>query len=422
MFVSIEEVFSGKHNGKEVSLRGWVYRKREQKEIDFVILRDSTGLIQLAAKNNPQARKSTIESSIEATGIVKEDGRAPGGYEIQVKDFRIIGLAETFPIGKDLGEEFLRDVRHLWLRSPKMTAIMRIRSNVIRLVNEWFLTHGYKQVSPPMFVSGACEGGSTLFELKYFDKKAFLTQSWQLYAEAMIYSLEKIYTISPSFRAEKSRTIRHLTEYWHIECEQAFSDMDDIMKVEEQLVSHICQSVAQQNRKELEILEVDYKKLANVYAPFERITYDDAIKILQGKRFNIRWGDDFGYDEEKTLAEEFGKPFFVYAYPKKIKAFYCKIYSDNPKLAMSVDMMVPKIGEISTGGSRVDDKKELIERMREFDLDPKDYEWYVDLRKYGTVPHAGFGLGLERLLAWMLNLNSIFDAIPFPRTMARIYP
>jgi len=353
---------------------------------------------------------------------VREDARAPGGFEIQVKDFRIIGLAERFPIGKNLSEEFLRDVRHLWLRSPQMTAVMSVRSDVIRLVNDWFMSHGYKQVSPPMFVSGACEGGSTLFELKYFDKLAYLTQSWQLYAEAMIYSLEKIYTIAPSFRAEKSRTIRHLTEYWHIECEQAFADMEDIMKVEEQLVSSICQTVAEQNKRELEILKVDPKKLAATYSPFERITYDEAIEILQEKKFDVKWGDDFGYDEEKMLAEEFGKPFFVYAYPKKIKAFYCKIYPDKPKLAMSTDMLVPRIGEISTGGSRVDDKEELIKRMKEFDLDPKDYEWYIDLRRYGTVPHAGFGLGLERLLTWMLNLNSIFDAIPFPRTMARIYP
>jgi asparaginyl-tRNA synthetase len=273
-----------------------------------------------------------------------------------------------------------------------------------------------------MFISSACEGGSTLFGLKYFDQDLYLTQSAQLHLEALIYSLEKVYTVAPSFRAEKSRTIRHLTEYWHVEPEQAFADIDDMMRLEEGLVSHVCQKVVKNCKKELEELGVSPEKLASVKPPFSRITYTDAVEMLNRKGAKVKWGEDFGFDEERKLAEEFGKPFFVYAYPKQIKAFYCKTYQDNPELAMSADLLVPYIGEITTGGSRVDDKDELVARMKELGLKEEDYEWYIDLRRYGTVPHAGFGLGVERLLTWMLDLENIIDAIPFPRTTRRFYP
>ncbi len=273
-----------------------------------------------------------------------------------------------------------------------------------------------------MFISAAVEGGSTLFGLKYFDQNLYLTQSSQLYLEILIYSLEKVYCIAPSFRAEKSRTIRHLTEYWHMEGEWPFADMNDLMRFEEELMAHICQQTAENCKPELEELGVDVSKLASVKTPFPRMTYTEAVEVLRKKGAKLKWGDDLGYEDEKTLAEEFGKPFFVYDYPTAIKAFYCKTHNDRPEIAMSVDMLVPRIGEISTGGAREDDKDKLIERIEEMGLKAEDYEWYLDLRRYGTVPHVGFGMGLERLLAWMLDLENIIDAIPFPRTTRRFYP
>jgi len=425
-FTPIQDIIAGKYDGKHVAIRGWVYRKRESKDVIFLIFRDATGIIQCTVKKESKqwddAEKVTIESSVTLSGTVRPDKRAPGGFELSADSLQIIGLAEIFPISKDKSEDFLRDVRHLWLRSRKMNLIMRIRSEVLRFIHEFFRKKGFIEVSPPMFISSACEGGSTLFGLKYFDQDLYLTQSAQLHLEALIYSLEKVYTVAPSFRAEKSRTIRHLTEYWHVEPEQAFADIDDMMRLEEGLVSHACQKVVKNCKKELEELGVSSKKLASVKPPFSRITYTDAVEMLNRKGIKVKWGKDFGFDEERKLAEEFGKPFFVYAYPKQIKAFYCKTYQDNPELAMSADLLVPNIGEITTGGSRVDDKDELIARMKELGLKEEDYEWYIDLRRYGTVPHAGFGLGVERLLTWMLDLENIIDAIPFPRTTRRFYP
>ena len=424
----IQDILEGRYEGKYVHIRGWVYRKRESKDTIFLVVRDATDIIQSTIKKDPgyrawaTAENVTIESSVELGGTVKRDKRAPGGFELAVDQLRIIGLAETFPIAKDKSEEFLRDVRHLWLRSRKMNTVMRIRSEVLRFVHEFFRKEDYVEVSPPMFISSACEGGATLFGLKYFDQDLYLTQSAQLHLEVLIQSLEKVYCVAPSFRAEKSRTIRHLTEYWHVEAEQAFATIDDMMRLEENLVSYVCQKVAEHCKKELKTLEVDAKELAKIKTPFARITYDEALERLHKKSFTIEWGEDFGFNEEKALAEEFDKPVFVYAYPKKIKAFYCKTYKENPELAMSADLLVPRIGEITTGGSRVDDKDELIERIKEFGLRQEDYDWYIDLRRYGTVPHAGFGLGIERLLAWMLNLESVMDTIPFPRTIRRFYP
>ncbi len=425
-FTPIQDIIAGNYDGKHVAIRGWVYRKRESKDVIFLIFRDATGIIQCTVKKGSKqwddAEKVTIESSVTLSGTVRQDKRAPGGFELSADSLQIIGLAEIFPISKDKSEDFLRDVRHLWLRSRKMNLIMRIRSEVLRFIHEFFRKKGFIEVSPPMFISSACEGGSTLFGLKYFDQDLYLTQSAQLHLEALIYSLEKVYTVAPSFRAEKSRTIRHLTEYWHVEPEQAFADIDDMMRLEEDLVSYVCQKVVKNCKKELEELGVSPEKLASVKPPFSRITYTDAVEMLNRKGVKVKWGEDFGFDEERKLAEEFGKPFFVYAYPKQIKAFYCKTYQDNPELAMSADLLVPNIGEITTGGSRVDDKDELIARMKELGLKEEDYEWYIDLRRYGTVPHAGFGLGVERLLTWMLDLENIIDSIPFPRTTRRFYP
>lgn len=425
-FTSIRQILDGDFDGKQVNARGWIYRKRTSKKVIFIVLRDATGIIQCTTKRDSpaweEAQKVSIESSVTISGTVREDNRASGGFEISVNELEIVGLAEPFPITKDQSEEFRRDVRHLWLRSQKMNAVMRIRSEVLRFIHEFFRKKTFIEVSPPMFISSAVEGGSTLFGVKYFGNDLYLTQSAQLHLEVLIASLERVYCVAPSFRAEKSRTIRHLAEYWHVEAEQAFANMEDLMKLEEGLVSYVCQEVAKHCKNELETLHVDTKKLAEVKPPFPRITYDQAVEKLGKKGYKIKWGMDFGFEDEKALAKEFGKPFFVYAYPKESKAFYCKTYEDNPELVMSVDLIVPNIGELATGGSRIDDAEKLILRLREFGLKEEDYEWYVDQRRYGTTPHGGFGIGVERLLAWMLNLESVMDTIPFPRTTRRYYP
>ena len=425
-FVPIQEILAGKYEDKQISVRGWIFRKRESKKTIFLLVRDATGTIQSIVKEGTpawrEAQKITIESSVTLDGVVRKDERAPGGYEIPTQKLSIIGLAETFPITKDQSPEFLRNVRHLWLRSRKMNLIMRIRSEVLGQIHCFFRKNGFIEISPPMFITSACEGGSTLFSTKYFNNDLFMTQSAQLYSEVLIYSLEKVYTCAPSFRAEKSRTIRHLCEYWHVEPEWAFADMDDVMSVEEDLVSYVCQTIVNQCSQELEELDVNTERLLEVQKPFPRITYREAIERLQKRGFDIKWGEDMGYDEEKVLAEEFKEPFFVFDYPREIKAFYCKTYKDHPEIAMSVDMLVPKVGELTTGGAREDDKDKLIKRIQDSGLRVDDYDWYIDLRRYGTVPHVGFGLGVERLIMWMLNLDNIMDAIPFPRTTRRFFP
>ena len=424
--VKIRDVLDGCYESKKVVIRGWVYRKREGKKLIFLLVRDSTGFIQCTIKNGSaawnEAERLTIESSLMLEGTAKPDKRAPGGYEIAVESISIIGLAELFPITKDQSEQFIRDVRHLWLRSRRMNLVMKIRANVLEFTRDFFKNEDFTEVSPPMFISAAVEGGSTLFGVKYFDQNLYLTQSSQLYLEILIYSLEKVYCIAPSFRAEKSRTIRHLTEYWHIEGEWPFSDMNDLMSFEEKLMTHICQQTAENCKRELEELGADILKVSSVQTPFPKITYTEAVELLRKKSAPLQWGNDLGYEDEKTLADEFGKPFFVYDYPTAIKAFYCKTYRDRPEVAMSVDMLVPRIGEVSTGGAREENKEVLVKRIREMGLKEEDYDWYLDLRRYGTVPHVGFGLGLERLLAWMLDLENVIDAIPFPRTTRRFYP
>jgi asparaginyl-tRNA synthetase len=424
--VKISEILEGKCTDQKVTVRGWVYRKREGKSLIFILIRDSTGVIQSTVRSDnscwSQAQKLTIESSLSLEGVSRKDTRAPGGFEIGAENLEIIGLAENFPISKDKSEEFIRDMRHLWLRSRKMNLVMKVRAQTLKAAREYFEQQKYTEVSPPMFISAAVEGGSTLFGLKYFEQDLYLTQSSQLYLEILMYSLENVYCIAPSFRAEKSRTIRHLTEYWHMEGEWPFADMNDLMKFEEGLMEYICQTIAARCEKEFKELGADIEKLKAVKTPFPRITYREAIERLKPKNPALDWGADLGYEDEKVLAEDFGKPFFVYDYPTAIKAFYCKTYEDHPEVAMSVDMMVPRIGEISTGGAREDNKDTLIERMKAQGLKPEDYEWYLDLRRYGTVPHVGFGMGLERLLVWMLDLDNIIDAIPFPRTTRRFYP
>ncbi|QOJ79435.1 asparagine--tRNA ligase [Infirmifilum lucidum] len=414
--------------GQEVKVRGWVYRRRDLGDKAFVVVRDSTGIIQSVftpeSKSHSEARRVTVESSVIVSGKLREDPRAPGGKEIQGEELVIVGLAENFPIRRDVSREFLLDVRHLAVRSRKMTAVLKIRHTAFGALHEWFRENGYYEVQCPMFVSAAVEGGATLFPVKYVDESTvYLTQSSQFYLEALIYSLEKVYTVAPSFRAEKSRTRRHLTEFWHAEAEAAWVGLDGILRVEEELVSHIVRGVLERNREELALLGRDTEKLELVEPPFPRISYDKAIEILQSRGLNISWGDDLGADEERVLTMEFDKPFFLYGFPEKVKAFYHKNDPSRPEVTLSADLLAPEgYGEIIGGGERIERLDELVAKIKRFGLNPEDYRWYLDLRKYGTVPHAGFGLGMDRLVMWIAGLEHIVDSLPFPRTVARTYP
>ncbi len=427
-FIPIKRIFEGKLADQEVSIRGWVWRTRGSGKICFIIVRDSSNRIQVTfeKENNPEifelAKRVSIESSIEVSGIVREDERSPGGYELHGNGLKVIQHAEDFPITKDQSVTFLMDKRHLWIRSRKLTAIMKIRAGVFKAFRDWFIENGWVEVQGPMFTSSAVEGGSTLFDLKYFDKVAYLTQSSQFYLESLIFTLEKVWTIAPSFRAEKSRTTRHLTEFWHLEAEKAYSDLEDIMKVQEIMVSSICQQVAKKE-DELKILNVDPGEILKMVPPFERISYDKAIEILQDDKVKIEWGADLGTEEERILTLKYEKPIFVHDYPKKAKAFYHYPDPKNPEKVRCADLLAPRgFGEIIGGGQRIHDVEILLQRIKEDQLNPVDYEWYIDLRRYGSVPHSGFGLGVERVIRWLLNLENIRDTIPFPRTINRIYP
>ena len=429
----IEKVYcadvKSKMEGERVRLAGWVYRKREVGKKVFIVLRDSSGIIQtvftkeLSEEAYTKAKQVGIESSVIIEGTVKVDSRAPTGVEVQADKIEIIQNVEFFPITKDASDEFLLDVRHLHLHSPKVADVMKVKGALMQAAREWLLQDGWYEVFPPILVTGAVEGGSTLFKLKYFDREAYLSQSAQLYLEAAIFGLEKVWSLTPSFRAEKSRTRRHLTEYWHLELEAAWMDLWDIMKVEEELVSYMVQRTLELRRKEIERFRKDVTTLKNTEPPFPRISYDEAIDVLQGKGVKIEWGEDMGADEERVLTEEFDRPFFVYGYPKHIKAFYMKEDPEDPRKVLAADMLAPEgYGEIIGGSQREDDYEKLVQRILEEGMDPKNYEWYLDLRKYGSVPHSGFGLGLERLVAWVLKLDHIKWATLFPRTPSRIYP
>ncbi len=418
MFRQIKDIFSEDLAGKEVLLRGWIYRKREQKDLIFLVLRDSTGLIQLACKGIKEAEKATIESSIEISGKVKKDDRAPGGFEIQTDKLKIIGLAERFPISKDLSEEFLREVRHLWLRSRKMTLILKVRSEVFKAIHDFYHSKGFTEYHSPILTKCACEGGTTLFPVSHPDECIYLSQSWQLHAEAGIFGLEKIYTITPAFRAEKSRTIRHLAEYWTAEAEVAWMSFDELMEHEEKLIMYVVRHILRHCEKELKELGRDLKELEELKTPFKRITYKEAIKILGEK-----WGSDITDKEERELIEKLGsKPIFLTSFPRDLKAFYMKVDPKDSKIVLAADLLLPKIGEVAGGSERISDKKELLESMKIFKLKQKDYEWYIDLRRYGSVPHSGFGLGIERLVMWLTGAEHIMDTIPFPRTLDRVCP
>ncbi len=415
-FIKIEDVLSGETKGK-VHLRGWIYRKRDQKDLVFIILRDSTGLVQLTCKGLDEAKKATIESSVEISGEIKKDSRAPGGYEIQVDDFKIIGLSERFPITKDQSEEFLRDMKHLWVRSRKMTAILKIRSEVFKAIHDFSRSKEFVEVQPPILTTSSCEGGAQQFKVEFPGKEVYLSESWQLYGEAMITSHEKIYTVIPAFRAEKSRTIRHLAEYWTAEWEWAWGTHDDMMKFEEDLIVYVIKHVLKHCEKELKELGRDLSELRSIKKPFLRITYKEAMKKLEKPQDH-----DITDKEERELIKKLGsKPVFLTHFPRKLKAFYM-LPSKDPKVVEASDLLVPGVGEITGGSARIHDLKQLKEAMKLFKLDPKDYEWYIDLRRYGTVPHVGFGLGIERLVMWISGAKHVMDTIPFPRTMDRVYP
>ncbi|QQG38957.1 MAG: asparagine--tRNA ligase [Candidatus Woesearchaeota archaeon] len=429
-FTSIKESLE-KRKGK-VSIRGWVYRERKQKDTAFLVLRDSTDIIQCVVKQDKISKKEweeiqkiLIESSVELEGTLKEDKRAPTGFEIQVEKIKVIGFSEKFPIAKDQSPEFLLDVRHLWLRSRKMTAILKIRSTIFRAIHDYFRSLSYYEYHSPSFTPTAAEGGSTLFKVDYFGKEVYLTQTWQLYAEAAIFSLEKIYTIAPSFRAEKSKTARHLTEYWHTEVETAWQSFDELLDLGEGLIKHIVKEVLSKHQEELKILGRDIKKLEPVIKKkFPRIKYTEALKLLKEKKgLTIPHGKDLRTIEEDKLSELFDTPVFVTHYPKEIKAFYMKQDPKDPKYVLGTDLVAPEgYGELIGGSERETDLKELIKRLKSQGEDIKKYEFFLDTRRYGSVPHSGFGMGVERVISWICGLDSIKDAIPFPRTMLRVTP
>ena len=431
-FVDVSSILSGMHTDKKVHIRGWLHNMRSSGGIHFLLIRDGTGIIQCTVKKGSvednvfeETKDLTQESSLEITGVVKEDKRAPRGYEIRVEGLKVFHKAEEgYPIAKKYhGPEFLLDNRHLWIRSQKMQTILRIRAKFLEAAREWFNTNGFTEFHSPTLITAACEGGATLFPVKYFDQEAYLTQSWQLYAEAAIASLGKIYTVAPSFRAEKSRTRRHLTEYWHLEAEAPWCDLNCIMRVQEDLLAHILDVLCNEMRSELEFLGRPPEELRNMKPPFERITYDKAVEILNEEGISFEWGDDLTWTHEKILTQRFNKPFFVTHFPKGVKAFYHKPDPERPEVTLSADLLAPEgYGEITGGGQRIDDLNELLRRMKEENLNPEDYKWYIDLRRYGSVPHSGFGLGVERAVAWICKLEHIRDAVAFPRLINRVYP
>lgn len=420
------------HIGKDVQLQGWVYNKRSSGKIRFVLLRDGTGVVQCVMVKGqvPDPVFSlfdslTQESSISLRGKVRKDDRAPGGVELDLSDLEVIQIAHDYPITpKEHGIEFLVDRRHLWLRSSRQHAIMRIRHRLIKAIRDFFDDRGFTLIDSPILTPASCEGTTTLFETEYFDLgKAYLTQSGQLYAEAGAMAFGKVYCFGPTFRAEKSKTRRHLTEFWMVEPEVAFMDLEQDMDLAEEFLEYIVQTVLKDRARELKALERNTKFLENVRRPLPRITYDEAVEILKKKGSPFEWGNDFGGTDETIISEQFDRPVMVHRYPAKIKAFYMKRDPKNPDLALAVDVLAPEgYGEVIGGSQREDDYDTLLKRLEEHNLPRESFEWYLDLRKYGSVPHAGFGLGLERTVSWICGLDHIRETSPFPRMIYRITP
>jgi asparaginyl-tRNA synthetase len=430
MHVYIEDI--GKHTGEEVTIKGWLHNRRSSGKIHFLTVRDGSGFIQAVmskAAVGDDAFKAadhlSQESSLTITGTAREDKRAPSGYEIDVKSFELVGASHDYPITpKEHGVDYLLDRRHLWIRTERQQAILRVRHEIINAVRDFFNDRGFILADTPIFTPAACEGTTTLFPAQYFEEQtAYLTQSGQLYNEANAMALGRVYCFGPTFRAEKSKTRRHLTEFWMVEPEMAYADLNDVMNLAEDLVVTIVGRVLDKRRRELTVLERDLGKLESVQKPFPRISYDDAVKTLQAKGLPIEWGGDFGGPDETTLSEQYDRPLMVHRYPAAVKAFYMKPDSQRSELALGVDLLAPEgYGEIIGGGERLADLDLLLARIKEHDLPQEAFEWYLDLRRYGTVPHGGFGMGIERVVAWVCALDHVRETIPFARTLHRIYP
>ncbi len=418
--------------GQEVVLKGWLYNKRSSGKIMFPQIRDGSGIIQgVVLKTQVPERvwdeleHLPQESSLIVRGTVREEKRAPGGYEIEIHDAEIVSIAEPYPLGKkDHGIEFLLDHRHLWLRSRRPHAVLKIRHEVIRAIRDFLDSNGFVLCDAPIFTPAACEGTTTLFEVNYFeDQKAYLTQSGQLYNEAACMAFGKVYCFGPTFRAERSKTRRHLTEFWMVEPEVAYATLEDVMELAEQLVTFVIERVLERRRAELQVLERDVSRLENIRPPFPRLRYDEAVERLREGGFEFSWGDDFGAPHETYLSEQFEKPVMIHRYPAAVKAFYMEPDPERPELALCVDVLAPEgYGEIIGGGQRIASLELLKQRIREHNLPEEAFDWYLDLRRYGSVPHAGFGLGIERTVAWICGLEHVREAIPFPRMLYRIKP
>jgi asparaginyl-tRNA synthetase len=430
--IQITEILDGTKTDHVVCIRGWIYRTRSSGNIVFTVIRDGTSIIQATVKRGnlkddefEDAKKALIESSVIISGLVVEDKRAPGGYELRVESFHVIQFAEVFPITEDQSPEFLMDKRHLWIRSQKLNAVFKIRSTVVGAIHTFFRERGYIEFDAPVLQPNQCEGGSTLFEVKYYDTKTFLSQSWQLYAEAAVFSLGKVYNMGPTFRAEKSKTSRHLSEFWMAEMEAAWMELDELTQVAKDEICFIIQQVLEKNARELSILGQDIEKLKKIaHSSFPTITYDDAISLLNEKAgMNLQWGKDLRTLEENTLMEYFETPVVVTNYPLEIMAFYKPPDPLNPKTALCFDMIAPEgYGEIIGGSQRGLDTAYMKKRLKETKEKIENYQWYFDLRRYGSVPHSGYGVGVERVVAWICRLENIKDAIAFPRTMNRYSP
>jgi asparaginyl-tRNA synthetase len=428
-WVYIEDI--SQYKGQKVEIRGWVYNKRSGGKIRFLLIRDGTGIVQGTVvspkEDNPlfqQFDSLTQESSVVVRGKVREEKRAPGGYELDVEEIEIIQLAKDYPITpKSHGIPFLMEHRHLWLRSQKQNAILQVRTELIKAIRDFFDGRGFRLMDTPILTPSACEGTTTLFETEYFDQKAYLSQSGQLYNEATAMAFGKVYCFGPTFRAEKSKTRRHLIEFWMVEPEVAFATLDDIIDLGDDLIVYIVERVLERRKKELEILERDTKPLEKAKKPFPRVTYEEAIHMIKKKGSKMEWGDDFGATDETLVSEFFDKPVNITHFPLKAKAFYMEPDPEQKNLALCVDMLAPEgYGEIIGGGQRIHDLSLLEQRIKEHNLPKEAYEWYLDLRKYGSVPHSGFGLGIERTLSWLCKIKHIRETIPFPRLLYRIYP
>jgi asparaginyl-tRNA synthetase len=430
MHVYIEDI--GKHEGEEVTIKGWLHNRRSSGKIHFLILRDGSGFIQAVMSKAAvgedlfrQADHLSQETSLTVTGTVRADARAPSGYEIDVKNFAIVGESHDFPITpKEHGVDYLLDRRHLWIRTERQQAILRVRHEIIDAVRDFLNSRGFILADTPIFTPAACEGTTTLFPAQYFEETtAYLTQSGQLYNEANAMALGRVYCFGPTFRAEKSKTRRHLTEFWMVEPEMAYADLNDVMALAEGLIVSLVARVLDKRRRELTVLERNISKLEAVQEPFPRISYDEALTRLQSKGLPIQWGGDFGGPDETALSEDFDRPVMVHRYPAAVKAFYMKPDPDRPELALGVDVLAPEgYGEIIGGGERLADLNLLLERIEAHQLPKEAFEWYLDLRRYGSVPHGGFGMGIERVVAWLCGLEHVRETIPYPRMLYRLYP